>query len=66
MFSDIAIATCLMLRKVYGLQLRQTEEFVMSIFAMMKIKCPVPDYSTLSRGGKRLIFIYLFRGQCLQ
>lgn len=53
-YSEVAIETCLMLRKVYHLPLRQTEGFVSSIFAALKIGAPVPDYTTLSRRSNGL------------
>jgi hypothetical protein len=33
---------------------RQTEGFMRSLFAMMKIVLPVPDHSTLSKRGKHV------------
>ena len=49
-FTDRAIQTCLQIKVVYGLTLRQTEGFVESIFHMMGLEAlPVPDYSTLSK-----------------
>lgn len=48
-YSDFAIETCLRLRLVYSLPLRQTQGFVTSIFSVMDLDLPVPDYSTLSR-----------------
>jgi IS5 family transposase len=48
-YSDLAIESCLRLRLVYSLALRQTQGFLASLFALLKIALPVPDYSTLSR-----------------
>lgn len=48
-YSDLAIETCLGLRLVYSLALRQTQGFVHSLFCLLKVALPVPDYSTLSR-----------------
>lgn len=48
-YSDFAIETCLRLRLVYHLALRQTQGFVQSLFRLMDVELPVPDYSTLSR-----------------
>lgn len=48
-YSDFAVETCLRLRLVYHLPLRQTQGFVGSLFDLMVIDLPVPDYSTLSR-----------------
>lgn len=53
-YSDFAIEACLRLRLVYDLPLRQTQGFVESLFALMDLDLPVPDYSTLSRRAKDL------------
>ena len=50
-FSDLAIETCLRMRLVFDLPLRQTQGFVRSVFELMGLKLDVPDYSTLSRRG---------------
>jgi hypothetical protein len=48
-YSDLAIETCLSLRLVYSLALRQTQGFVASLLSMLGVELPVPNYSTLSR-----------------
>lgn len=48
-YSDFAIETCLRLRLVYSLALRQTQGFVASLLTLLGLDLPVPDYSTLSR-----------------
>jgi hypothetical protein len=49
-FTDLAIQTCLQVKVVYGLGLRETEGFVESLFALMGLEeLPVPDYTTLSK-----------------
>lgn len=49
-YSDLAIETCLKLRLIYKLALRQTQGFVTSIFGLPGLtKVPVPHYSTLPR-----------------
>jgi IS5 family transposase len=48
-YSHLAIETCLTVRLVYHLPLRQTEGFVASLFALLKLPLPVPDYTTLCR-----------------
>lgn len=53
-YSDFAIETCLRLRLVYHLPLRQTQGFVESLFQLMDLDLPVPDYSTLSRRAPSL------------
>lgn len=53
-YSDQAILTMLTVKEVFHLTNRQTEGFVRSLFALMKVNLPVPDHSTLSRRGKEL------------
>jgi hypothetical protein len=50
-FTDLAVKTCLQIKVVYGLTLRQTEGLVESLVEMMGLEeqMPVPDYSTLSK-----------------
>ena len=49
-FTDRAIETCLQIKMVYGLGLRETEGFVESLFGLMGLEdLPVPDYTTLSK-----------------
>lgn len=49
-FTDLAIQTCLQMKVVYGLGLRETEGFVESLFELMSLEeLPVPDYTTLSK-----------------
>lgn len=48
-FTDLAIATMATVQAVYHLAGRQTQGFLQSLFALMKIDLPVPDHSTLSR-----------------
>lgn len=48
-YSDLAIETCVTVRLVYHLALRQTEGFVASLFALLALPLPVPDYTTLCR-----------------
>jgi hypothetical protein len=48
-YSDLAIETCLSLRLVYSLALRQTQGFVASLLQLLGVELPVPDDSTLSR-----------------
>jgi len=53
-YSDLAIELCLTLRVVFGLPLRQTHGFVRSVFRLMDLGLPIPDFSTLSRRGQSL------------
>jgi hypothetical protein len=48
-FSDLAIECLLTLRSVYHLTLRATEGFAHSLFGLMNLDLPVPDYTTLCR-----------------
>jgi hypothetical protein len=49
-FTDSAIETCLQIKMVYELTLRETEGFVESLFGLMGLEnLPVPDYTTLSK-----------------
>ena len=48
-FSDTAIQTCLMLKALFGLPLRQTTGLVASLLKLAKLDGPVPDFSTLCR-----------------
>jgi IS5 family transposase len=53
-YSDPAIECLLTLRAVYHLTLRATEGFAGSLFELMGLELPVPDYSTLCRRAKTL------------
>ena len=53
-YSDLAIQTCLTIRKVFHLALRQCEGFIRSLFSSLKIKLPVPDYTILCRRAAKL------------
>ena len=44
-FSDAAIQTCLMLKALFGLPLRQTTGLVASLLRLAKLDWPVPDFS---------------------
>jgi hypothetical protein len=48
-FSDAAIQTCLMLKALFGLPLRQTTGLVESLLKFAKLDWPVPDFRTLCR-----------------
>jgi len=53
-YSDKAIEIMLTVKEVFHLTNRQTEGFIGSLFALMKIGLPVPDHSTLSKRGRGL------------
>ena len=55
-YSDLAIETCLTLRAVFGLPLRQTQGFVRSLLRLMQTDLPVPDFSTLCRRAPSIQF----------
>jgi hypothetical protein len=48
-YSDLAIECLLTLKAVFHLTLRATEGFARSLFGLMGVDLPVPDYSTLCR-----------------
>jgi hypothetical protein len=52
--SDAAIQTCLTLKVLFGLPLRQTVGLVESLIQMAGLDWPVPDYSTLCRRQARI------------
>jgi Transposase DDE domain len=53
-YSDMAIELCLIVRKVYGLPLRQTEGFMTSFFEQSNLKLRAPDYTTISKRSSSL------------
>jgi hypothetical protein len=53
-YSDLAITTALTLRAVFHLPLRQTEGLIGSVFQLLGVDLPVPDFSTLSRRAQSL------------
>lgn len=61
-FSDSAIQTCLMLKVLFGLPLRQTTGFVESLLALVGLDWAVPDFSTLCRRQKTLNVSLPYRG----
>lgn len=53
-YSDSAIRTCLTLKVLFGMALRQTTRFVESLLRLIGLDRKVPDFSTLSRSQKTL------------
>ncbi len=53
-YSGQAILVMLTMKEVFHLTNRQTEGFMRSLFALMKVNLRVPDHSTLSKRGKDL------------
>src|SRR5690242_20464317 len=54
LYTDSAILCALTLQQVYHLPLRSTEGLLGSLFHLLGIDLPVPDYTTLSRRRKSL------------
>lgn len=54
-FSDTAIQTCLTMKVMFGMALRQATGFVESLLGLMGLDWKVPDFSTLCRRQKSLV-----------
>ena len=54
-YSNLAIRTALTLRVVFGLPLRQTEEFLDSLLSLMSRDLKAPDHTTLSRRNQIVV-----------
>jgi hypothetical protein len=54
LYSEVAIATALMVRLVFHQPLRQTEGLLGSLLALMAVDLQVPDHTTISRRAARL------------
>jgi len=61
-FSDAAIQTCLTLKVLFGMPLRQTAGFVESLLKLAGLDWAVPDYSTLCRRQQTLNVSLPYRG----
>ncbi|MRH22239.1 IS5 family transposase [Rhodovulum strictum] len=53
-YTDAAIQTCLTMKVLFGMALRQTTGFVESLLRLIGLDRDVPDFSTLSRRQKTL------------
>ena len=53
-YSDAAIQTCLTMKVLFGMALRQTTGFVESLLRLIGPDWTVPNFSTLSRRQKTL------------
>ncbi len=53
-YSDAAIQTCLTMKVLFGMALRQTTGFVESLLGLISLDWAVPNFSTLSRRQKTL------------
>lgn len=61
-FSGAAIQTCLTMKVLFGLPLRQTTGFVESLLLLAGLDWKVPDFSTLCRRQKTLDVAIPYRG----
>jgi len=61
-YSDAAIQTCLTMKVLFGMALRQTTGFVESLLGLIGLDWRVPDFSTLCRRQKTLIVQLPYRG----
>ena len=61
-YSDAAIQTCLTMKVLFGMALRQTTGFVESLLHLIGLDRAVPDFSTLSRRQKTLKVNIPYRG----
>lgn len=61
-YSDAAIQTCLTMKVLFGMALRQTTGFVESLLHLIGLSWSVPDFSTLSRRQKTLKVNIPYRG----
>ena len=53
-FSDAAVQTCLTMKVLFGMALRQTTGFVESLLRLTGLDWDVPDFSTISRRQRTL------------
>jgi hypothetical protein len=65
-YSDAAIQTCLSMKVLFGMALRQTTGFVESLLQLVGLDWTVPDFSTLSRRQKTLAVNIPYRGSVRQ
>ena len=61
-YGDAAIQTCLTMKVLFGMALRQTTGFVESLLRLVGLDWAVPDFSTLSRRQKTLAVTIPYRG----
>lgn len=61
-YSDAAIQTCLTMRVLFGMALRQTTGFVESLLQLIGLDWTAPDFSTLCRRQKTLAVNIPYRG----
>jgi len=58
-YSDKAILMCLQIRYLFGLKLRQSQGFINWIFEISGLPLACPDYTTLSKRGRKLNLKFL-------
>ncbi len=51
-YSDLAITTVLVIKRVFRLTLRAAQGFIDSIFTLMNVPLRCPDYTSVSRRAK--------------
>jgi transposase len=61
-FSDAAIQTCLTMKVLFGMALRQTTGFVESLLRLTGLDWDVPDFSTICRRQRTLAVNIPYRG----
>lgn len=61
-YTDAAVQTCLTMKVLFGMALRQTTGFVESLLRLVGLDWDVPDFSTLSRRRKTLAVNIPLRG----
>lgn len=61
-YSDAAIQTCLTMKVLFGMALRQTTGFVESLLELIELDWAVPNFSTLCRRQKALTVNIPYRG----
>ena len=61
-YSDAAIQTCLTMKVLFGMALRQTTGFVESLLQLIGLNWAVPDFSTLCRRQRTLAVSIPYRG----
>ena len=61
-YGDAASQTCLTIKVLFGMALRQTTGFVESLLSLIDLDWAVPDFSTLSRRQKTLKVNIPYRG----
>ena len=62
LYSDAAVQTCLTMKVLFGMALRQTTGFVERLLRLIGLDWEVPDFSTLSRRQKTLAVNIPHRG----